>query len=79
MHSEAMKAFWVKCGVFASIQELEGVGELCRVSDGYLSDYIKKRIQIKPDGHCLPWAVFNGFKRKNGLKGFLPDHHNYKE
>ena len=73
--SGAMKAFCVKCGVFASIQELEGVAELYRVFDGYLSDYMKKRIQIKPDGHCLPRAVFNGLKRK----GFWSDHHNYKE
>ena len=36
---------------------------------------MKKRIQIKPDGNCLPRAVFNGLKRK----GFLPDHYNYKE
>ena len=70
-----MKAFCVKCGVFASIRELEGVAELYRVSDGYLSDYVNKRIQIMPDDHCLPWAVFNGLKRK----GFLPDHRNYKE
>ena len=68
-HSGAMKAFCVKCGVFASIQELEGVAELYRVFDGYLSDYMKKRIQIKPDGHCLPRAVFNGLKRK----GFWSD------
>ena len=65
-----MKAFCVKRGVFASIQELEVVAELYGVSDGYLSDYRKKRIQIKPDGHCLPRAVFNISKRK----GFLPDH-----
>ena len=70
-----MKAFCVKRGVFAIIQELEGIAELYRVSDGYLSGYMKKRIQIKPDGHCLPRAVFNGLKRK----GSLPDHHNYKE
>ena len=70
-----MKSFCVKCGVFASIQELEGVAELYRVSDGYLSDYMRKRIQIKPDGHCLLRAVFNGLK----TKGFLPDHYNYKE
>ena len=70
-----MKAFCVKCGVFASIQELEGVAELYRVLDGYLSDYMKKRMQIQPDGHCLQRAVFNGLKRK----GFLPDHYNYKE
>ena len=44
-----MKAFWVKCGVFASIQELEGVGELCRVSDGYLSDYIKNCVEYQMD------------------------------
>ena len=74
-HSGAMKAFCVKYGVFASIQGLEGVAELYRISDGYLSDYMKKRIQIKPDGHCLPRAVFNGLKRK----GFWSDHHNYKE
>ena len=70
-----MKAFCVKCSVFASIQELDGVAELCRVLDGYLSDHMKKRIQIKPDGHCLLWAIFNGLKRK----GFLPNHHTYKE
>ena len=70
-----MKAFCVKCGVFASIQELEGGAESYRVLDGYLSDYMKMRIQTKPDGHCLPRAVFNGLKRK----GFLPDYHNYKE
>ena len=63
-HSGAMKAFCVKCGVFASIQGLECVAELYRVSDGYLSDYMKKRIQIKPDSHCLPRAVFNGLKKK---------------
>ena len=34
-----MKAFCVKYDVFASIRELEGVAELYRVSDGYLSDY----------------------------------------
>ena len=45
------------CGVFASIQELEGVAEFYRVSDEYLRDYMKKRIQINPDGHCLPRAV----------------------
>ena len=39
-----MKAFCITCGVFASIQELEGVAELYGVSDGYLSDYMKKRI-----------------------------------
>ena len=70
-----MKAFYVTCGVFASIQEPEGVAELYRVSDGYLSDYVNKRIQIKPDGHCLLRAVSNGLK----TKGFLPDHYNYKE
>ena len=70
-----MKAFGVKCGVLASIQELEGVAELYRVLDGYLSDYMKKGIQIKPDGHCLRTAVFNGLKRKD----FLPDHYNNKE
>ena len=70
-----MKAFRVKCGVFASIQELEGVAELYGVSDRYLRDYIKKRIQIKSDVHCLLRTVFNGLKRK----GFLSDHHNYKE
>ena len=59
-----MKSFCVKCGAFASIQELEGVAELYRVSDGYLSDYMKKRIQIKPDSHCLPRAVFNGLKKR---------------
>ena len=69
-----MKAFRVNCGVFANIQELEGVAELYGVSDRYLSDYIKKRIQIQPDGHCFLRTVFNGLKRK----GFLP-HHNYKE
>ena len=63
------------CGVFTSIQELEGVAEFYRVSDEYLRDYMKKRIQINPDGHCLPRAVFNGLKRK----GFLSDHHNYRE
>ena len=36
---------------------------------------MKKRIQIKPNGYCLPSAVFNGLKRK----GFLPDQYNYKE
>ena len=70
-----MKAFCLQCGVFASIQELEGVAELYRVSDDYLSDYMNKRIQIKPDGHRLLRAVFNGLK----TKGFLHDHHNYKE
>ena len=70
-----MKAFCVKCGVLASIQELEGVTELYRVLNGYLSDYMKKRKQIKPDGHCLLRAVFNGLKRK----GFFPDHYYYKE
>ena len=70
-----MKSFCVKCGAFASIQELEGVAELYRVLDGYLSDYMRKRIQIKPDGHCLLRAVFNVLK----TKGFLPDHYNYKE
>ena len=65
-----MKAFFIKCGVFASIVELEGVAELCRVSGEYLSDYMKKKVQIKHDGHCLPRAVFNGF---------LADHDIYKE
>ena len=32
-----MKAFCVKGGVFASIQELESVAELDRVSHGYLT------------------------------------------
>ena len=70
-----MKAFCVKCGLFASIQELHGVAELYRVLDGYLSDYLKNRIEIKPDGHCLPRVVFDGLK----IKGFLPNHYNYKE
>ena len=70
-----MKAFCVKCGLFASIQELQGVAELYRPLDGYLSDYLKNKIQIKPDGHCLPRVVFNGLK----IKGFLPNHYNYKE
>ena len=66
-----MKAFCVKRGVFAIIQELEGIAELYRVSDGYLSGYMKKRIQIKPDGHCLPRAVFNGLKRKGFLQRII--------
>ena len=70
-----MKAFCVKCGLFESIQELQGVAELYRVLDGYLSDYLKNRTQIKPDGHCLPRVVFNGLK----IKDFLPNHYNYKE
>ena len=36
---------------------------------------MKKREQIKPDGHCLLRAVCNELKRK----GFLPDYYNYKE
>ena len=35
-----MKAFCVKCGVFASIQELESVAELYRVLDGYLDKWL---------------------------------------
>ena len=51
-------------GVFASIQAQEGVAELHRALDGYLSDYMNKRRQIKPDGHSLPMAVFYGLKTK---------------
>ena len=36
---------------------------------------MNKRIQIKPNGHCLSRAVFNGLK----TKGVLPIHHSYKE
>ena len=34
-----------------------------------------KRISMKPDGHYLPRAVFNGIKRKGFLVGFS----NYKQ
>ena len=40
-----------------------------------LSNFLKKRIIIKPDGHCSPRAVFNGIKRK----GFLAGYSNYKQ
>ena len=32
--------------------------------------FLKTRISIKPDGHCLSRAVFNGIKRKRFLVGY---------
>ena len=37
----------------------------CQILDDYLNNSLKKRILIKPDGHCLLHAVFNGIKPAN--------------
>ena len=56
-----MELEWSRCSrVAQSIRwnwSGAGVAGLYRVLDGYLSDYLNKRKQIKPDGHYLPRAV----------------------
>ena len=65
--NQLLRKMWdVKCGTHKSVND---------VLDEYPSNFLKKRISIKPDGHCLPRAVFNGIKRK----GFLVGYSNYKQ
>ena len=67
--------YYVKCGTHKSVTDSIHLSKLYDVLDEYPSNFLKKRISIKPDGHCLPRAVFNGIKRK----GFLVGYSNYKQ
>ena len=58
-----------------SILELTNLQRQYQILDDYLNNSLKKRMLIKPDGHCLLRAVFNGIKRKN----LQTRYSNYKE
>ena len=58
-----------------SILELTNLQRQYQILDDYLNNSLKKRILVKPDGHCLLHAVFNGIKRKN----LQTQYSNYKE
>ena len=70
-----MRPFCLICGVKNSILESNNLRRQYQILDDYLNNLLKKRILIKPDGHCLPRAVFNEMNRKN----LLPQYSNYKE
>ena len=74
-HPDHLSPFCLKCRTHKSITELLRLPKLYDVLDEYLNNFLKERISIKPDSHCLPQAVFNGIKRK----GFLVGYSNYKQ
>ena len=73
-HPDHLLSFCLKCGIHKSITDSRQLSKLCDVLDEHLNNFLKKRISIKPDGYCLPRAVFNGIKRN----GFLVGYSNYK-
>ncbi|XP_066936070.1 uncharacterized protein [Clytia hemisphaerica] len=74
-HSEEMKPFCIKCGIAESIQNNEDLRKRYKLLDDHYESLGKRRIVVKPDGHCLPRAVFSSLKRVN----LLPDINSYKE
>ena len=66
-----MRPFCLSCGVKESIAFSGNLQQSYNRLDDYLSYLGKRRTLIKPDGHCLPRAVFSGMKRKGQLADLI--------
>ena len=58
-----MKPFCLTCGVFASIKSQEDLVKKYQILDCQLESVQKRRMPVKPDGHCLPKAIFTTLKK----------------
>ena len=58
-----MKPFCLMCGVSASIKSKEELAKKYEILDCQLEFVQKRRMHIKPDGYCLPRAIFTALKK----------------
>ena len=65
-----MRPFCLRCGVNESIPSHADMASSYGIIDKHLDTIGKSRSKIKPDGFCLPRAVFSGLKRKGLLQSY---------
>ena len=58
-----MKPFCLMCRVSASIKSQEDLAKKYQILDCQSESVQKRRMLIKPDGHCLPRAIFTALKK----------------
>ena len=64
-HPIRLSPFRLKCGINKNIPDSLNTPKLCDLFDEHLNNFLKKWISIKPDGYCLPQAVFNSPKEND--------------